>query len=158
MRTIRIAPLLAGLLAAALAGCGGDAGLNRGGKLTGAVTLDGKPVKGGNVVVASEDGKYSVQGFINGEGTYTVAEPPLGKVRIAVQTAYLRGSTAPRGDPTGGKGGKGEGSRGMVMPDPKDIGREFTEIPEKYEKPDTSGLTAEVKPGDQTHDLPLTAK
>ncbi len=155
---IRFASLAAGLLALALAGCGGD-GLNHGGKLSGKVTLDGKPLKGGNVIVSSEDGKHSVQGFITGEGTYSVPEPPLGKVKIAVQTAHLRGSFTPKEGVPAGAGGKGElGSRGMTLPDPKEIGLGFTAIPSKYEKPETSGLTTEIKGGDQTHNVELTSK
>ncbi len=154
----RRAPLLAGLLALALTGCGAEDGLNKGGKLTGKVTIDGKPLKGGNVVVVSENGKYSVQGYVNGEGVYTVLEPPRGKVNIAVQTVHLRGSVIPKGNPSAGKGKGGDGSRGMTLPDPKEIGLGFTAIPERYEKPDTSGLHAEVKSGDQTHDLELTGK
>ena len=153
----RFAPLLLGLAALGAAGCGaGDLGLNKGGKLTGKVALDGKPLAGGYVIVASESGRYSVQGYINAEGVYTVPEPPLGKVTVAVQTAHLRGAAVPKGDPGKGKGG--EGSRGMVLPDPNEIGLGFTEIPERYEKGETSGLTAEVKPGNQTHNLDLTGK
>jgi hypothetical protein len=150
------APLCAALLALALAGCGGGTGLNTGGALTGTVSLDGKPIKGGNVLVVSEDGRLSASGFVNGEGTYTVPEPPLGKVKVAIQTSHLRGSFVPKSGEKGG--GKGEGSRGMVMPDPKDIGLEFVAIPDKYEKPETSGLATEVKGGTETYDLALSAK
>jgi hypothetical protein len=147
---------LCAALLLALAGCGGGGGLNTGGALTGKVTIDGKPIKGGNVLVVSEDGTRSASGFVNGEGTYTVPEPPLGKVKVSLQTSHLRGSFAPK---SGEKaGGKGEGSRGMVMPDPKDIGLEFTAIPDKYEKPETSGLGTEVKGGTETYDLTLSAK
>ena len=151
--TARLGLLPFALSVLAVLGCGGD-GLNRGGKLTGKVTIGGKPLSGGNVIVTSEDGKYSVQGFINGQGTYSVLEPPLGKVKLAVQTSHLKGSTQPKAAPGGGAG-KGEGSAGMVLPDPKDIGLGYTPIPAKYEKPETSGLTAEIKPGDQTHDIEL---
>ena len=154
--TTRFAPLLAGLFALGLAGCNTGDGLNHGGKLSGKVTIDGKPLKGGNVTLLSADGKHSVQGFINGEGTYSVSEPPLGKVTIVVQTSQLRGSAVPKGGDAGKGAGKGEGSRGMTLPDPKDIGLGYTEIPDKYENAATSGLTVEVKPGDQTHDIPLT--
>lgn len=156
--TLRFAPLLAGLLAFGPAGCSSGDGLNHGGKLTGKVTIDGQPLKGGNVTVLSENGKHSVQGFINGEGTYSVPEPPLGKVTIVVQTAHLRGSVVPKGDPSAKGAGKGEGSRGMTLPDPKDIGLGYTDIPERYESGATSGLTVEVKPGDQTHNIELTRK
>lgn len=153
--TSRIASALvaAGLGAGLLIGCGSD-GLNRGGQLTGRVTLAGKALQGGNVIVVSEDGKYSVQGFINGQGVYTVPEPPLGKVKLAVQTSHLKGSVLPKAGPVGGK--DGPGSAGMVLPDPKDIGLGYTPIPARYEKPETSGLTAEVRPGNQTHDIELT--
>ncbi len=154
----RRAAILAGLFALVLAGCGaGDNGLNKGGKLTGRATIDGKPLKGGNVIVVSENGKYSVQGYINGEGIYTVLEPPLGKVKIAVQTSHLRDSVVPKNDPGKGKGKGIDGSRGMTLPDPKELGLGFTAIPARYEKAETAGLTTEVKSGDQAHDIELTS-
>lgn len=158
-RLTRPAALAAGLVALVFAGCGGGPKLNTGGKLTGTVTIDGKLIKGGNVLVVSEDGRLSSSGFVNGEGVYTVPEPPMGKVRIAVQTSHLRGSVAPkRSGPKGGGAGGADGSRGMVLPDSKEIGMEYTEVPGKYESPGTSDLGFEVKGGDETFDLKLSAK
>jgi hypothetical protein len=154
-RSTRTAALLAGFVALFLAGCG-DAGLNRGGSLTGEVTIDGKPVTAGTVLVVSENDKYAVSGFINEYGKYTVKEPPLGPCKIAVQTRDKKGSTRPADT---GKGGKaGSGSAGMVLPDPEEIGLTYVPIPDHYEEAKTSGLVVEVKAGKQDHPLTLTWK
>lgn len=139
-----------------LSGCGGDPGLNRGGVLTGEVTIDGKPVTAGTVLVVSENDRYAVTGFINEYGKYSVKEPPLGMCKVAIRTKDKIGSKRP---PGGAKGGKvGAGSGGMVLPEPDEMGLTYVPIPDKYEEAGTSGLTVEVKAGKQEHALELTWK
>jgi hypothetical protein len=140
-----------------VAGCGDP--LNRGGSVSGMVTIDGEPVTAGNVLFASEDGQWTVFAPLRGDGTYLVKEPPLGNVKIAVQTEMYKGRAVPpntknepRGDP------KQVGSGGMVLPDPSVRGLIYKAIPDKYEQFETSGLSCVVKRGDQQHDIPLTAK
>jgi hypothetical protein len=141
----------AGVLLAALAlaaGCAKGDGVNRGGKLTGTITIDGKPVGGGEVIILSADGKHSMSGRIRNSGAYEILEPPLGPCKLAVITSPLKEVPPP------------SKKKGPVdFTDPK-TGEWpiYVAVPEKYEKPDTSGLVVEVKGGDQSHDIPLTAK
>ncbi|MBN9122085.1 MAG: hypothetical protein J0I06_23580 [Planctomycetes bacterium] len=138
--------LLTVLLAAV--GCGSGDGVNRGGKLAGKVTLDGKPVGGGEVIVASADGKHSMSGKIRNNGSYTILDPPLGACKLAVITSPLKDVPPP------------SAKKGPVNFTDPATGEWpiYVKIPAKYEKAETSGLTVDVKAGDQPHDIPLTEK
>jgi hypothetical protein len=139
----------AGVAALLLAGCGDP--LNRGGDVHGRVTIDGEPVTAGNVLMVSEDGKWTGIGPINASGDYVVKEPPLGKVKIAVQTEMYR--DAPPPPKPGGKDGSP-----MVPPDPSVRGTVYKAIPRKYEQIDSAELSCTVVQGQQPFDLKLTWK
>jgi hypothetical protein len=148
--------LLALLLLLPLAGCGRGDPLNRGGTLSGKVTINGEPVTAGNILLVSEDGAWTGTAPLRGEGTFTVNEPPLGTVKVAIQTELYRDRTAPENKyPAGKPGAKLPGSGGMKLPDPSVRGLVYTEIPAKYEKIESSGLTCVVTKGHQQHDFPL---
>ncbi len=135
------------LVALAAAGCGGPySGSNRGGKLTGKVTIDGKPVSAGEVVVYGADGKHSAAGRVRTDGTYVVVEPPLGDCKVVVITSTFKDIPPP-----GAKKGP------MDFTDPE-TGQWpiYVSTPARYEKAETSGLTVKVTSGEQAHDLPLT--
>ena len=143
-----------GLLVLLLCGCGPSDGLNRGGDLSGTVTLDGKPLGGGRVELFSANGKNSVSCQLRPDGTYTVSEPPLGRCKVVVQTSHLKGMPPA---PKGPKGRIREGaSAGMMYPD--DLGLVYTPIPANYEDLATTDLTVTVRRGKQTQDITLTAK
>jgi len=141
---------LAGVLFLAvwvLSGCGGSSS-KTGGTVKGKVTLDGTPVSGG--VVAFTSGRSTLKGGIEKDGTYKVANIPPGEAKVAVI------SSAPAGAPTGG---------GKAAPIPKTEGMPETggdsggtPLPAKYAKPETSGLSTTVKAGENTYDIPLSAK
>jgi len=150
--------LLALLLLLPLAGCGGSDPLNRGGTLHGKVTIDGAPVTAGDVLVVSEDGAWSVASPLRGDGTFTVKEPPLGPVKVAVQTERYRDRPLPTKYPAAKAGAQSSGSAGMTLPDPSVRGLVYKEIPARYEKIETSGLTCVVQKGDQQQDFALTSK
>jgi hypothetical protein len=102
-----------------LGGCGGRGSTREGcrGPVTGTVTIDGKTLGGGSITfVCIDDPKYRVVAPLRGDGTFSVADAPLGRVRVAVETESTR-----------------VGNPGS-----------YTRIPEKYGKPDTSGLTATI--------------
>ncbi len=148
-------PLLATLLL--LVGCGGR--INRGGTISGKVTIDGAPVTAGNVLFVSADGQLTAIGPIAGDGSYTVKEPPLGNVSIAVQTEQFRKRAPPaKHSAPGGPPNKDAGSPGMVLPKPSERGLVYKATPKKYEQADTSGLRHVVERGNTTHDIELTEK
>lgn len=123
-----------------LAGCGGSVA-----SVSGTVTLDGKPVEGsrelyGTVNFYRADGSGSpATGMIRESGSYSLItggtkglEPGNYKVAITIKEII------PPKEPGGLTGNKRIG-------------------PAKYGQPAQSGLTAEVKPGRNTFDFPLTS-
>ncbi len=127
--------------AAAVAGCGGSKEQARG-PVKGRVTLGGKALAGVTVVYESkalgvsqtattdDDGKYEF-------AAYNAAGLPAGSYKVSVSSGKF---LAP-----GEEVLKIEVSKGPVTA-PKKAAP--TAVPDKYAKPESSGLTAEVNAGD----------
>lgn len=120
--------LLIGLLTSfsvLLAGCGSDGTVQPKSTVQGKVSYQGAPVTGGVVTFHStaESGAAPAAGQINDDGTYKVSNAEPGPVRITIDTSFQEGL------PT------------------------YVELPAELSKPDTSGLTYDVKDGEQEHDL-----
>jgi hypothetical protein len=94
------------------------------------------------------DDKHSMSGRIRNDGTYTVLDPPLGSCKIAVITSSLKGMPPP------------SAKKGPVDFTDRATGEWpiYVSTQARYEKPESSGLTVDVKGGDQTYDIPLTEK
>src|SRR4051794_4850492 len=138
----------AGLLVLAtvpwLAGCGKPVAT-----VTGKVTYQNGPVKGGHVIFAGSGGQ-SVLAEIKEDGTYRAEKVPVGDAKIAVQTKALGVVAAmPKSSlpPEKQKGGRMS---------PEEAKRRYVAIPPNYEDPETSGLSYTVVSGSQEHDIPLT--
>jgi hypothetical protein len=98
----------------------------------GRITYHGVGLASGYVQIIGPDGK-SAEGAIQMGGTYTVWDPPLGQVRIAVMSHPPAGlSKAPPAKHAG------------------------THLPERYADPETSGITLNVGNGRQKFDIALT--
>ena len=62
--------------------------------MSGKVTLDGTPLKGGRVDFANKSGGSSATAELNDDGTYTVDSLTVGEYSVTVTTEYLNaGST-----------------------------------------------------------------
>jgi len=128
-----------------VSGCGNKGGAKA--TVTGKVTLNNSPVAG-TVSFHSADGKETT-GPISADGTYTIFDPPAGKVQITVK------------GPPGGAGG------GLVKPPPAKDAAAMPDMPgtasagvappAKYATTATSDLTYEVKAGvaNQTYNIEL---
>jgi len=117
--------------------------------VSGKVLYNNKPLKGGRVTFVGSDGKPAAA-EINEDGTYTMDKAPLGEVKIAVETEWLRrAANRPRNIPPGMKPG------GFTPPDPAALAKRYVWIPEQYADPQKSGKTYTVKPGKQEHDIIL---
>jgi hypothetical protein len=84
-----------GLLLASLAlaaGCGSG-----GGTVSGKVTYNSEPVKGGKVIFMPLDTKGGKSADIAADGTYTVEGLPPGEVKVAVDTSGFAPAKMPRG-------------------------------------------------------------
>jgi hypothetical protein len=118
----------------------------------GNVKFANKPVKFGTVTFHGAD-KRTASATIKDDGTYEMADAPVGDVTITV--------TAPSSGP-GGPVGPGKPPPGMgKMPSEFDPGKgasgpQITPIPEKFTKPETSTLKYTVQKGDQDHDIEMT--
>lgn len=128
-----------GLAVALLAGCGG--GKDTKGGVTGKVMLDGKPVSG-EVIFTCSDGK-DLRSPIGADGHYTIVGPPKGDAKIAVKSLVIGGS----GPTTGPK---------VDTANMPSAGAAGVPAPAKYGNSATSGLTYNVKGGDEKYDITLT--
>jgi hypothetical protein len=147
------------------AGCGPATG-----EVSGTVTYEGKPLKGGSVTFATTDGKNGQTSEIKEDGTYTVHRVLVGPAAITVETRSLLGAKGAM-TPQGGRPGQGQGPpAGMRMTPPpgatpegavgnpmyQDRSAMYVEIPKRYQDADTSGLNYDVKRGPQNYDIKLS--
>jgi hypothetical protein len=136
-----------GLLALVVAaGCGKPTG-----SVSGKVIYKGQPLKGGTVVFVTADGKTGGRSDIAEDGTYSIAEVPVGAVKISVETKSLkpnanraREGSAPKNMPPEAAGYKGGNTADRYIP-----------IPERYSQVDTSELAYTVIAGKQEHPIEL---
>jgi hypothetical protein len=132
--------LFAGVVVTSLPGCSASKAA-----ASGKVTYKGKPLTMGTVFLVGADG-IAVPGVINPDGTYRVEGVAIGAAKIGVSSpkpvtremaARARKGRAPANAPT-----------------PQD-GANWFEIPEKYADPQTSGLTVDLKAGENEHHIDL---
>jgi len=143
----------------AAVGCGGGGT----GKITGKVTYNGNPLKGGEVWYINEAKQQTQSGQIGEDGSYTVDRVPAGECKVVVKTKQLL-QQASAGGGSGGKGpppGKGKeapkisNEAGYEKPSGEDAKRKFVAIPTRYEDAATTPLTYTVRRGSQENDLKL---
>jgi hypothetical protein len=114
--------------------------------ISGKVTLKGTPIPGGTIRFHGAD-EVTASGPIEADGTYKVASPPIGKVKVSLINPRAALGVPAAMDPN-------------ASPDPKTIGgggdRPAVEIPIRYSQPD-NGLTVEITttPPQQTKDFDL---
>jgi hypothetical protein len=147
---LALAPVLAA------AGCGGMGKVT----VTGKVTYRGAPLKGGNVVFNSLEGKVSPSTRIAEDGTYRMENCPTGKVKITVETESLRrGATGigqkafvpPKYQPPPGQ----DNPSNYKPPDNEDTSKRYVQIPMTYSTMLESPLEYQVRSGETTHDITL---
>jgi hypothetical protein len=137
----RCFPLVA--LCLLLAGCSDRPKL---GKVKGTVTLDGKPLAKGSITFESPDARPATGTIVNGEivdvSTYDPQDGvPVGQHKVAISATEdaASGVTANPGDAR-------QTTDYMV-------GKSL--IPASYNDPDSSGLTADIKSGENTVEFKL---
>ncbi len=92
----------------------------------GAVTFGDQPLPGGSVTfISTADPGQRATGILKSDGTFTIADVPIGPVRVAVDTEPMR-----FGAPT-----------------------RFVPIPAKYTRPESSGFSYDVQPGENADAL-----
>ena len=138
--------LVAFALCGFLAGCSDRPKLA---KVKGTVTLDGKPLATGSVTFEAKGMRPARGKIVNGEitevTTYDTGDgAPVGSHRVAV-TATADAGAAIAPNPGDTKAPQGDYMSGKSL------------IPAAYNNPDTSGLTAEIKSGENTVELKLSS-
>jgi len=134
------------VLSMLVAGCGASRG-----RISGKVSYQGKPLTAGTVFFQPTQGGKDAAALSSGigkDGAYQIKNIPLGEYKVYVRT--------PKADfkmPI--PGGKAPASSADTMPGKGDSSASVVEVPEKYGKPDSSGLTYTVKKGDQPFDIDL---
>jgi hypothetical protein len=122
------------------AGCG-----QKTGTLKGKVTLNGTPLPSGTVTVyGGKNDSITRNGEISSDGTYRIDKVPVGKVKITVSSAETPDLGQLGGAEVDVKDAKAlnkpqQGGKKKAVP-----------IPGKYGNNESSGLTAEVKSGEET--------
>jgi hypothetical protein len=134
---VRVAPLLAAL-ALGLCGCGGS------GRVSGTVTRDGHPVRAGVITFVSKDGKGTALASIKKDGSYTAANVPVGDTSVILVNAMEEPDFT--GPVSVAEAAKPSAKR---APPPKPP----IAIPDKFGKPETSGLTLTVRSGDNPYNI-----
>ena len=132
------------------------AGCTQQGTVTGKVSYKGKKIPGGTVDFMTVAGGHVVHGNIDRDGNFTVSKVPPGMVKIAVHAAVP--PPAPPGGmkrPAGGPMQMPAASTMMEGADRPLDPSEYVKVPEKYTDIENSGLTYDVTPGPQTHDIDM---
>ena len=144
------------LSCAVLTGCGSDYPATA--EVEGRVTYAGKPLSGGRILFwppkgrpamaeIGPDGTYSLTTFLSEDGAL------LGEHRVTIKATRVRFDEA-RGDIP-----RRSPAEATESP-PRASGRAFVEwlVPQRYERPESSPLTATVQPGKNTIDFDLPAE
>jgi hypothetical protein len=139
-----------------LTGCGSN-------KVSGKVTYQGKTVPGGMVVFHGPN-NWTGNSAIEQDGSYTIAKPPAGQVKITVDTSSMRPVQMPRNAPpmpnmSAAKdkmpANLPEAAKNNPLYNPSLNAGRYLAIPANYADAEKSGLTYEVTSGAQTHDIEL---
>lgn len=142
----RVALFVAACLLAACIGCSGAAGPQTG-RVSGRITLNGKPLAGANVNFDLKEGKSPrvATGVTDSDGRYTLST--FGKDDGAVLGKHVVWITMPQKgeaiDPNNPTAEYGQMMSGVAVGAKPDTGG----IPAKYTRKETSDLIREVKAG-----------
>jgi len=134
----------------AISGCSGDDGSYSGptGTVSGTVTLDGNPVAA-NVSFMNTEKGYTASGAADSSGKYSLSSNgsssiPVGKYQVAVTAPPAKEMTPEEAMEASMK--SEDGSTPVAE----------SAIPAKYNSPGGSGLTFEVKEGDNSFEVKMT--
>lgn len=142
-RAARAIAAVAILLAISLmSGCGGRTP-QRGVRVTGTVTVGGKPGSGATVRFFDEANKAVAAGTAGDDGKYVAVDVPRQALKVAVEEGAKSGPYGFQPPPPG------------TAPLPGSPTVPPATIPKKYQKTETSGLTVTVDGKEQTFDISL---
>jgi hypothetical protein len=147
-----------------LLGCGGGGGGTNSARVSGALTYNGKPIKGG-VMMFHGPGGVAYQAQISPDGTYSATDIGAGEMVVTVDTESVNpekmGGNVPKTAEASARmaasqmraKAEGGGNASAPAPSPADL---YVKIPAKYAKANTSTCTVTLKPGRQVLNIDLT--
>jgi hypothetical protein len=145
--SMRIAAGALACLVLGLGGCGKGQGT-----VSGMVTLEGRGLKFGSVLLVGED-QVRYPGAIERDGTYRIENVPFGTVRVAVS------SIDPQEQYVSKFKNERKGKLGAKAADQAPVDNEgWFPIPADYGNPSKSGLTLTVDQANKVFDIPLKSK
>lgn len=145
MRSRKFVPLL--VLVPLLTGCGGDPL----GSVKGTVTLDDNPLPNGTLTFEMPGRRPATAKVVNGQIVQATTFQPGDGVPVGAHKVAVSATEAAAGVVVDNPGDTKGPPKGDYM-----SGKSL--IPTKYNNPETSGLTAEIKSGENTITLKLTSK
>jgi hypothetical protein len=96
--------------------------------VTGKVTYQGKPVPGGIITFMVTTGSGNTAGgMLRADGSFYMEDAPIGENQITIDTEAIK----------------------------PELGSRYVQLPEKYLSPEKSGLTFDVKAGENQADFAL---
>jgi len=125
--------------------------------VSGTVTYQNKPVKGGSVTfIALDTGKPAASGSIKEDGTYSIPRVPVGEVKVCVDTKAMDPSKVARfpkyAPPPGAPAPEGLTGGGT---DKEEMIRRFVKIPDRYADPSTTDLQTTISGLGAKYDIQL---
>ena len=129
-------------------GCGGGPAT-----VSGTVTYKGAPVTGGSITLHFDGDKPPAGGSIDGNGKYAIQSTTLGKASVSIETESQRSMMPKQTDIASPKDGMPPEVTKMPGGGAATV---YVKIPEKYSDAKRSGLTWDVKSGQQTKNWELT--
>lgn len=148
------------------------------GTVSGKITFEGKPLKGGTIGFQSTEERESFATSINEDGSYAITNLKGGSYKVTVDTSNLKPpssgpvvSSGPKTNPSGAKKdevGKDKGKPPADAPIPEgykasgpagaklaENAKRYVQIPSKYAKAETTDFSFTFKGGTETFDIEL---
>jgi len=150
----------------ALLGCGGGTGSGNSARVSGSLTYNGQPIKGGVMCFHDASGVvYPAQ--LSPDGTYSANDIGTGEMVVTVDTESLNpartGADAPKGRDAEARmamdrktSQRSDGPAGGNGPAASAPPVSYTKIPAKYHNAKTSTYTVTLKSGRQVVNIDLT--
>lgn len=153
---LRNSVFLLGMLA--LVGCGsGDDGLPRTVDASGVIMCDGAPLDGATILIVQDDGKFYARGMSDSQGRFSLDmyESKPGAVPGTYKATVSKTVTVDKATPSKTPKTLAEDAEHAAEGDPTQANASWVnDLPEKYNNPQTSGLTLTV-PDDGSKNLSL---
>jgi hypothetical protein len=137
----------------------GSAGCSSSGTVSGKVKMKDQTLDRGTITFTSLDKQWVRTSAIGEDGSYTISKAPPGPMKISIvstgPTQQFQAKAKKKMPTTQGEKDEDLPTRARMMHMQGASRPSGPSVPKKYNDPETSGLTYEVKPGNQEHNIEL---